>query len=69
MSDNNYQLFQPSLVSITNRNPQLRVLIETTYNGTIAHDKHVSIECRWDPPLKVGAQQYRRLDLYREKDL
>jgi hypothetical protein len=69
ISSTSYQLFHPSLLAITNRQPQMRVIIETTYDGAMAHDKHISVECQWDPPLLAGARQYRRLDLFRVRDL
>lgn len=64
-----YQTFHPGLLWITNRQPQLRVVVETSYNGAVAHDKHVSVEIKWDAPLRIGAQLTRRLDLFRVKDL
>ncbi len=64
-----YQSFHPGLLVITNRHPQLRVSLETSNVGGVAHDKHVTVEVQWDAPLSVGAQLTRRLDLFRVKDL
>ena len=69
MNTSAYQSFHPGLLVITNRHPQLRVSVETATVSGVAHDKHVTLEVRWDAPLSVGAQLTRRLDLFRVKDL
>ncbi len=69
IAGNNYQTFHPSLVWLTNRAPEMRVTIETSFVGAVAHDRHVIVEVRWDPPLSFGPVMTRRLDLIRVKDL
>lgn len=68
ISDTNYQTFHPDLLWLTNRQPEMRVRIDTTFNGGVAHDKHISMEVRWDPPLGRGSKLSRRLDMVRVKD-
>jgi len=64
-----FQAFHPALIWITNRHPQMKVLIEIANVAGAAHDKHISMEVQWDAPLQVGPRLSQRLDLFRVKDL
>ncbi|MDB6037911.1 MAG: hypothetical protein JWM99_1752 [Verrucomicrobiales bacterium] len=69
LTDDNYQRFHSGLLWITNRHPQMKVVLEIVTNGGFIHDKHISIEVRWDAPLVSSAQLNQRMDLFRVKDL
>jgi hypothetical protein len=64
-----YQTFHPNLLWVTNRNPEIRVSIESSIVGGLTHDKLVTIEVRWDAPFLLGPKQVQRLDLFRVRDL
>jgi hypothetical protein len=69
LSDVNYQLFHPSLLWLTNRNPQLRVSLENASVAGAIHDKHLLLEVEWDAPLARGPRQSHRLHVLRVKDI
>ncbi len=64
----NYQTFHPDLLWLTNRTPQMRVILEPTMSNGLPHIQHLQVEVAWDPPIRFGARSVRRLDLVRVQD-
>jgi len=69
LNTTNYQTFHPDLVWLTNRSPELRVVLSTTNVSGLAHTKHLLVEVRWRPPMGNGDFMSRRLDVVRVRDL
>ncbi len=69
LNTTNYQTFHPDLVWLTNRSPELRVVLSTTNVSGLPHTKHLLVEVRWRPPMGNGDFMSRRLDVVRVRDL
>ncbi len=69
LSGDNYQMFHPALLWVTNRHPQMRVSIQTSTVSGVIHDKHVALEVQWDSPFAASPKLNQKLDLFRVKDL
>lgn len=64
-----YYAFHPELVWLEGRNLQLRVRLDTSSLGGVAHTKHLSVEIRWNAPLNVGGVLNEKMDVVRFKDV
>jgi hypothetical protein len=69
LNTTNYQTFHPDLVWLTNRSPEIRVVLTITSVGGLEHTKHLLAEVRWRPPMGKGDLMARRLDMVRVRDL
>lgn len=68
LNNTNYQNFHPDLVWLTNRAPEMRVVVTTTALVGVTHTAHILVEARWKPPMGIGALVTRRVDVFRVED-
>ncbi|HAM70923.1 MAG TPA: hypothetical protein DCM86_04690 [Verrucomicrobiales bacterium] len=67
LNTSSYQVFCPDLVNMQQRNPEMRVNIDTTTVGGIAQMKAIRLEVRWDAPLGRGGKNSVRYDMVRTR--
>lgn len=60
-----YQVFFPDLLWLTNRNPQLKVILTTRSVSGLVHDKEINAHVAWDAPTQKGARTDLQMDLLR----
>ena len=64
-----YQVLHPDLVWLTNRAPQMRVILTTASVAGQPHTKHLKLDFRWEAPFHTGQNQALSMNLIRVKDL
>ena len=68
INNTNYEIFDPDLLWIANRNPKLQVNLNTNSVGGAA-EIDVNIRVQWDAPLSKGPREEVQLDLLRTSAL
>ena len=66
---NAFQIFDPDLLWLTGRHPQMQVALTTNVVAGVLHDVDVNLKLDWDSPLGRGGRLEVQLDLLRTKDV
>jgi Tfp pilus assembly protein PilV len=64
-----FQTFHPDLLWLSDRSPQMQVVLTQNVVSGILHDIEMSVKISWNPPLKRGAREIEQIDIFRTKDL
>lgn len=66
---NSFQMFDPDLLWLHGRKPQMQVTLTKNVVGGVLHDIDVNVKLDWDAPLHLGGRQEVQVDLLRTKDV
>ncbi len=69
LNTEDYETFHPDLLWLHNRDPKIRVTLDTKTVAGETHTKHLGIRLEWDAPLSRGGRLHQQTDLIRVKDL
>jgi hypothetical protein len=69
LSTPNFQTFYPDLLWLSNRNPEMQVILtQNSVAGTL-HDIELNVKVAWNAPLAKGGQQEVQVDFLRTVDV